>query len=730
MNRFLSELRRRKVFRTAAVYAVVAAGVWGAANDALPALGLPDSAVTFVVVATLLGFPVTVVLAWFFEVRVEQAEERVPGSDSAGDAAEASAAPTRRRWGLVAAGVVGVTVVTAVVVNAGPGGLAGGVLEEGARIVIAEFEAGEDGREIARAVRSLLTTELEHSPYVGVVPGLAVREALRRMERPDTTALTPDVALELALRDGHSAVLEGDVASTGSGWLVSVRFTDPSTGDFLLADSEALRDEDDVYPGIERLARRLREAAGESLRSIEATPSLPELTTSSLPALLAMDRARREAFAGRNPVPYFREALELDPDFVMAKAHLAISGARGVGVRAEAGRALAEAWPERARLAPGERAALAWAYHEIVTGDQAAGARAIEDYLRQRPDAWPEYQGFLALSAIFEGDWARAEELARPLLDQGPLWAFNLNAILLMQGRRDELLETVWRFPVRVALLDEDWDRAEERMLAAREEWNRFEPHLFDVVMSVSRGDLARFERGLEGLAGVNPGLAAEWSVFMGSVVDLLLRGDGRRAFDRVASAEAARSAGAEISPALPLWVAEVYAVADSAGAARAILARYDETTDTVTKIGLRVDRKAAEGRVLLAEGRPRAAVAVLEALRNDWRPWSSVCSHCYLATLGEAYQALGETEAAVEAFEAFLNTPWVFTDFRLHRIRRLGVVHERLGRLYETLGRPDDAVRHYAKLVDDWQGADEVLQPRVWAARAALDRLQREAGP
>ena len=59
----------------------------------------------------------------------------------------------------------------------------------------------------------------------------------------------------------------------------------------------------------------------------------------------------------------------------------------------------------------------------------------------------------------------------------------------------------------------------------------------------------------------------------------------------------------------------------------------------------------------------------------------------------------------------------------------RLAWMHERLGQLYEELGQPDDAIRHYQKLVDDWAEADQALQPRVEAARGAIKRLGSELG-
>jgi adenylate cyclase len=68
MNEFFIELKRRRVFRVATVYAAAGFVVWQAADIAFPALGLPEWLVTAVVALTLVGFPLALVLAWAFDV--------------------------------------------------------------------------------------------------------------------------------------------------------------------------------------------------------------------------------------------------------------------------------------------------------------------------------------------------------------------------------------------------------------------------------------------------------------------------------------------------------------------------------------------------------------------------------------------------------------------------------------------------------------------------------------
>jgi TolB-like protein/Flp pilus assembly protein TadD len=68
---FSAELKRRRVYRVAVVYAAVAFVIWQAADFVLPAARLPDWAPTLVLVLTILGFPIAVVLAWALEITPE-----------------------------------------------------------------------------------------------------------------------------------------------------------------------------------------------------------------------------------------------------------------------------------------------------------------------------------------------------------------------------------------------------------------------------------------------------------------------------------------------------------------------------------------------------------------------------------------------------------------------------------------------------------------------------------
>src|SRR5712672_28311 len=78
---FLTELKRRKVYRVAAAYAIVAWLLIQAASILFPTFEAPPWVMKVFVTAVILGFPVALILAWAFELTpegIKRAEEVAP----------------------------------------------------------------------------------------------------------------------------------------------------------------------------------------------------------------------------------------------------------------------------------------------------------------------------------------------------------------------------------------------------------------------------------------------------------------------------------------------------------------------------------------------------------------------------------------------------------------------------------------------------------------------------
>ncbi len=119
-----------------------------------------------------------------------------------------------------------------------------------------------------------------------------------------------------------------------------------------------------------------------------------------------------------------------------------------------------------------------------------------------------------------------------------------------------------------------------------------------------------------------------------------------------------------------------------------------------------------------LARGDTAEAVRTLLAL-PDSVCWWSQCAFDRLTT-GELLAGTGKWREAAALFERPLPAA-------LYWGRLEGLWWLERARVWERLGRRDDAACEYGYVVDVWRNADEELQPYVAEARAALARLNAE---
>ena len=98
---FWTELKRRKVFTTAAAYAVIAWVLVQIADIVIPAFDLPNWIFRALLILVAAGFLVTVVLAWAYELR----SDGIKRTGTAPDDVTRAASPTRRRLEVLVIGL-------------------------------------------------------------------------------------------------------------------------------------------------------------------------------------------------------------------------------------------------------------------------------------------------------------------------------------------------------------------------------------------------------------------------------------------------------------------------------------------------------------------------------------------------------------------------------------------------------------------------------------------------
>lgn len=64
MSGFFEEVKRRKAYRVAAAYIIVAGFIIQIGSAVFPAWELPNWSFRFIVVLLLIGFPIALILAW------------------------------------------------------------------------------------------------------------------------------------------------------------------------------------------------------------------------------------------------------------------------------------------------------------------------------------------------------------------------------------------------------------------------------------------------------------------------------------------------------------------------------------------------------------------------------------------------------------------------------------------------------------------------------------------
>ena len=109
---FITELKRRNVFRVGVAYAIVGWLLLEVASVVLPALHLPDWALTLLVVFVVAGFPLALILAWAFEMTPEGIKR-----DADVDPAESITHVTGRKLDFAIIGLLAIAVVYFAVVK-------------------------------------------------------------------------------------------------------------------------------------------------------------------------------------------------------------------------------------------------------------------------------------------------------------------------------------------------------------------------------------------------------------------------------------------------------------------------------------------------------------------------------------------------------------------------------------------------------------------------------------
>ncbi|MGA7424824.1 MAG: protein kinase [Candidatus Sulfotelmatobacter sp.] len=279
-------------------------------------------------------------------------------------------------------------------------------------------------------LRQALAVQLEQSPYLNIFPQERVRDTLRYMGHSPDERVTPDLARQVCQREGVKAVLNGTISAVGTQYVVGVDAVNCLTGDNLAREQVSVDKKEQVLGAVGKVASSLRSKLGESLASLQKFDApVEEATTSSLDALkyFSLGEAERDKGSEQTSVPFYKHALELDPNFAVAYARLG-QAYNNMGETVLGIENTRKAFERRDRCSELEKLYIETHYYNIVTGEVDKELEAYELWRRTYPnDSIPPNN--LAVSHAVVGKWEQSLEEAQETKRLDPNSAFSYNVV-------------------------------------------------------------------------------------------------------------------------------------------------------------------------------------------------------------------------------------------------------------------------------------------------------------
>jgi len=294
-QRFLADLKRREVFRVAAVYGAAAFVVIQAADVIFPRIPLPEWTVSLVVWLAILGFPVAMVLAWVYERTPEGMHRTDPAATQ--ELESIVAEPPRRRWPAGLAALVGIGLLLGGGWWALQGPLAGDASYDSIAVLPFTDLSGQEENEY---FGDGLAEELLNA--LAGIEGLKVAARTSAFTFKDSDADIREIAEALDVE----TVLEGSVRRSSDRLRITAQLIDARTG-YHLWSQEYDRDPADIFAVQDEIAASIADALVLRLSGAEIE-RLYRGGTDDVEAY-ELYLTGRQKWVTRN-VPKLREAIE------------------------------------------------------------------------------------------------------------------------------------------------------------------------------------------------------------------------------------------------------------------------------------------------------------------------------------------------------------------------------------------------------------------------------------
>jgi len=610
-------------------------------------------------------------------------------------------------------------------------------------IVLADFDNKTGDPVFDDTLRQGLSVELQQSPFLTLISDRKIQQTLPLMKQPKGARLTSEIAQQICERTGSAAVLEGSIASLGSQYVVGLRARNCNTGAILDQEQVQASRREDVLNSLSQIARKFRIRVGESLATVEkhSTP-LQEATTTSLEALNAYSAGQKAnvTAGGAAAIPFFRRAVEIDPQFAMVYAELGLTYSN-TGQSVLSADNATKAWQLRNRVSDRERFFIDFNYDREVTGNLEKAYQTLELWLQTYPRGDdPSALGLLSgLSVQGTGRFERGIEAAQAKVATDPDILFGYQNLALnyffldrfpeaenaLQRASERKLESALGLAIRydIAVLKGDKNQMDRVVVLAQGKHGAEHrvAHAEAVALarfgrleaarrSSSRAmDLALQEGQPETAAGYRAARAV-WEALCGNA------DEGRRS--AMAALELSKGRDVQYAAGLALALSGDYFRSDAL--ASGLERRFAE--DTFVKFTY---VPVLRGSAALGRGKPADSVERLEIARQYELAVTGLnILTCNLGGLHSAY-VRGEAFIAAHRYAEAVAEFHKLLDHRgLAGLGPIGALaHLQLGRAYASSGDKGKAKAAYEAFLGLWKDADPDV-PILKSARAEYARL------
>jgi len=608
-------------------------------------------------------------------------------------------------------------------------------------IVLADFTNTTGDAVFDGTLRQGLSVQLEQSPFLRVISDQQIHQTLELMDQKPDAKLTPEIAREICQRTGSAALLDGSIAQIGTQYLLTLKAVNCVSGESLASTEAQASDENQVLDALGRTAAQIRSKLGESLSTVRKfdTP-LEQATTPSLEALKAYSTGRRvlNTTGSAAAIPFFKHAVELDPNFALAYALLG----RMYGDIGESGLAAdstRKAYELRDRTSEAEKYFITASFHITVSGDMEKAEQNCELWVQAYPRAETPHTFLAGIILPVFGQYEKAVQEATEAIPLNPDFPVSYDILMfsyIAVNRLDDAKTT--------------YEQAVGRKLDSASFL-----HVAAYQMAFLQNDAAGMAKqvawsaGKPGIEDQLLGLEAETAAYSGRLSDA--REFSRRATDSAERAQEKEPAAiysalsglrealfgnAEEARRRATWALESSKGRDvQYGAALALAyAEEDKRAQTLTgDLGANFPEDTIarfnylptlRAKLALSRGNASEAIEILRAAAPYELGQTTSSTYAWNALYpvfvrGEAYLAAHQGGEAAGEFQKILDHRGVVVNAPIGALAHLG-----LARAYTVQGDTAKARAAYQDFLTLWKGADPDI-PILRHAKAELVNLR-----